>query len=303
MDRGDDVVIRLCGRLEVTVAGLRVDSRLPGRQGRLVLAYLACNRGRPVARDELIDLLWPADPPTLPDDVLGALLSKLRRALGPGMIDGRHELTLVLPIGAVTDLELAEDALQDAEVALAAGESRLAWEKARVACEVARGRFLPGLPGPWVEEVRREVEELRLRSLERLAAAGLVLGGAEAAAGERAAREVIVAAPLRETGYRLLMEALAARGEVADALRAYEQLRVRERDELGIVPGVALRAVHERLLAQAEPAGAPLAEPPGPVAAVPDERKLVTVLMADVVPDADPERTEVDLQRLRAVAA
>jgi hypothetical protein len=49
-----------------------------------------------------------------------------------------------------------------------------------------------------------------------------------------------------------------------------------ERDELGIVPGVAVRGVHERLLARGEPAREPLAEPPGPVAGVPDERKLVT---------------------------
>ena len=42
-------------------------------------------------------------------------------------------------------------------------------------------------------------------------------------------------APLREAGHRLLMEALAARGEIAEALAAYERLRVLLRDELGMV--------------------------------------------------------------------
>ncbi len=49
------------------------------------------------------------------------------------------------------------------------------------------------------------------------------------------------------------MEALAARGEVAEALAAYEELRVLLRDELGMAPGAATRALHERLLA-GEPA-------------------------------------------------
>ena len=61
-------------------------------------------------------------------------------------------------------------------------------------------------------------------------------------------------APLREAGHRLLMEALAARGEVAEALAAYEALRVLLRDELGMAPGEAARALHERLLAGTSPA-------------------------------------------------
>jgi hypothetical protein len=43
-------------------------------------------------------------------------------------------------------------------------------------------------------------------------------------------------APYRETGYQLLMQALAGRGNVAEALRACEQLRLLLREELGITP-------------------------------------------------------------------
>jgi SARP family transcriptional regulator, regulator of embCAB operon len=49
--------IELCGRLAAEIDGREVE--LPGRQGRLVLAYLAVHRDRPVTRDELIALLWP----------------------------------------------------------------------------------------------------------------------------------------------------------------------------------------------------------------------------------------------------
>jgi two-component SAPR family response regulator len=55
-------------------------------------------------------------------------------------------------------------------------------------------------------------------------------------------------APYRESGHRLLMEALQRRGNVAEALRAYERLRVLLREELGIAPSPTVQAVHRRLL-------------------------------------------------------
>ena len=64
------------------------------------------------------------------------------------------------------------------------------------------------------------------------------------------------------------MEALAAGGNVAEALRVYEDVRCLLRDELGTTPGPALVAVHERLLhadAAAPPGAAPPLRPPGAV--------------------------------------
>jgi SARP family transcriptional regulator, regulator of embCAB operon len=58
-------------------------------------------------------------------------------------------------------------------------------------------------------------------------------------------------APYRETAHRILMEALERRGNLAEALRAYERLRTLLREELGIAPSPALQAVHRRLLLQA----------------------------------------------------
>jgi predicted ATPase/DNA-binding SARP family transcriptional activator len=302
VDRPFGAAIRLCGRFEVAIGDRDVSQQLPGRQGRLVLAYLACKRGRPVTRDELIDLLWPSHPPALPDEVLGSLLSRLRRALGPGVIEGRHDLTLVLPEGARVDLEIATDALERAEAALAAGDAELAFDPARVARELTERGFLTGLDNPWVEERRREVEDLRLRALECIAGAAAALGGAELGPGERAARELISAAPLHELGYRLLMEILAAHGDVAAALQTYESLRLRLRDELGIAPGPAARAAHERLLAAGDQADTPVRDrPETPEASHREERKLVTVLaaqLADAAASDDPEDLRAAKSRL-----
>ncbi|MDX6647966.1 MAG: family transcriptional regulator, regulator of embCAB operon, partial [Miltoncostaeaceae bacterium] len=65
---------------------------------------------------------------------------------------------------------------------------------------------------------------------------------------ETCARRLVELAPYRETGHQLLMEALAARGNTAEALLVYDRLRVLLRDELGIAPGPTVQGVHRRLL-------------------------------------------------------
>ena len=69
------------------------------------------------------------------------------------------------------------------------------------------------------------------------------------------------AAPFRESAHAALMSALRAAGNVAEALRAYEELRTLLREELGTTPGPALVAQHEQLLGLGAPA------PPAAVAA------------------------------------
>jgi tetratricopeptide (TPR) repeat protein len=211
---------------------------------------------------------------------------------------------LTLPDGATVDLEAAEAATERAEEALAAEDWRAAWDDAAAAREVAERGFLPGMDGAWVEDCRRDVEELRLRALDCLAAAGIALGGAELGTAERAARELIEAAPFRESGQRLLMEALTARGDAAEALQVYDRLRVLLRDELGAAPGPAVQALHSRLLSGADRAP----EPPPPAEAAPappasEERKLVTALAIQLAAPTpiDPEemRAEADLVRSR----
>ena len=259
MGADDATTVRLCGPLGVELSGR--EAVLPGRQGRLAFAYLVVNRRRAVGRDELIELLWPQSLPADPGEALSALLSRVRRTVGADVLCGRRELELVLPSGAWVDLEAALDAAERADAALAAGDPESAWRAAGASVEIAGGGFLAGDEAPWAQDRRREVSELRLRALEAMAAAGVALGGNRLADAERAAREAIEAAPFRESGHRLLMAALAGRGNVAEALRAYDGLRVLLRDELGTAPGADVQALHGRLLDPTLPPGteAPLA--------------------------------------------
>jgi SARP family transcriptional regulator, regulator of embCAB operon len=166
----------------------------------------------------------------------------------PADIHGRSELRLVLPPDAWVDLEAALEAVHRAESAVTQGRWPEAWGAAQVARYVAARRFLAGHDAAWIEAWRRRLTDVLVRGLEAHAAASLGVGGTELATAERAARELIERAPFRESGYRLLMEAQAARGNVAEALHVYERLRVLLREELGVAPGPAVQAVHRRLL-------------------------------------------------------
>jgi DNA-binding SARP family transcriptional activator len=238
--------IQLCGAFLVEIAGQR--TVLPGRQGRLLFAHLVLHRPRPVSREQLVDALWGDAPPTAAASALNALISRVRAAVGPPVLHGRSTLSVVLPADAVVDVETALAAVHRAESAVAAGDWRRAWSAALTARFVAGRPFLPEATAPWAEAWRRRLDDVYLRALESYATACLSIAGAELPAAERAARDLVEAAPLRETGHLLLMRSLVARGNVAEALDAYERLRVRLRDTLGVDPCAAVRAVHAELL-------------------------------------------------------
>jgi len=240
--------IQLCGRLAVELDGQELTSRLPGGQARVLFTYLTINRALPARREELIEALWPERAPAGADSSLSALLSRLRAALGFEVLSGRGEPRLLLPGDAWVDLEAAEEAIHRAESAVAQEEWGRGWGPSLVALFTARRGFLPGEDLPWADEHRRRLEEIRCAAMECYAAVALGIGGTELPPGERVARELVAAEPFRERAHGLLMEILAARGNGAEALRVYEALRTRLRDELGAAPAPELRQLQERLL-------------------------------------------------------
>ena len=128
--------------------GRRLEDSLRGRQGRLLFAYLALHRDRPVRRDELAEALWSGKgaPPAY-ESLLAPPLSRLRKALGPGVLEGRSELHLILPDDAWVDWEVAPEQVRAARAALDNGGAQHAWDAAREAVEIAERGLLPGPRG------------------------------------------------------------------------------------------------------------------------------------------------------------
>jgi SARP family transcriptional regulator, regulator of embCAB operon len=239
--------IQLCGRFAVVIDGRQVESLLPGRQGRLLLAYLATNRAQPVERSVLLDALWPEGGAGAAS-ALTVLLSKVRPLLAPATIQGRRSVQLVLPPDSTVDLDLATTSLHSAESAVALRDWRRAWPASLTALYASRRRFLAEFEAPWIDDWRRQLDVILERALACYAEACLGIGGTELPAAERAARRLVAHAPLAETGHALLIRALAARGDAAAALAAYDQLRQSLREELGVSPSPASQELHARLL-------------------------------------------------------
>jgi DNA-binding SARP family transcriptional activator len=238
----------VCGPIVVEDGDRRLEKSLPSRQGRILFAYLVVQRDRLTPRSEIIDALWPNGGPEDADGALNALLSRLRRVLGPKSIDGRSTLRLDLGADATVDLESADEAIRRAESAVVLQEWERAWAASLVTLFVTRRGFLPGEDAIWIDRIRRHLDELHVRSLEAYGMAGLGLGGTELAAARNAGRTLVELVPLRESGHRLLMRTLVAEGNPAEALRVYENLRCLLRDELGVAPSDAARALYESLL-------------------------------------------------------
>ena len=244
------VRIEICGALAIERDGQRLDAPgCPAARGGWLFTYLVVNRQattspatswpRPCGAN-------PTPPRSMPGSTRCCPSWPGRRR--PRSRHGRSTIRLCLP-DAWVDLEAAAEAIHRAESSVAEQDWARAWGPALTALFVAERDFLPGEDAPWIDQIRHQLTELRLRALECYAAAGLGLGGTELASAVRAGRQLTRLAPLRESGYRYLMQALAAQDNLAEALGVYGQLSECLRDQLGVSPSRATRQLYQRLLA------------------------------------------------------
>ena len=243
MDELPAVRVYVCGRLAIEHGETVLrEAAFPARQGRRLWTYLVLRRRWPVGRDELAGAIWGDAVPDAWHVTLSALVSRLRAvlrplaAVAPGLAIrgevGRYWLTL--PPGAVVDHERARAGLHAAETALRSGDCGTALSESLVAMGIAARGFLGGEEAPWIEGERHALADLRLHALECTVEAELRRGNP--ASAEREAKRLLLLDPLRESGYRLLMRALAAGGNAAQAVRVMETCRRRLRDEGGLSP-------------------------------------------------------------------
>ena len=243
------VEFRILGSVEVSDGGLVKD--LGGLRERTLLARLLLSAGQVVSADRLADDLWAGQPPPHWMATLRVYVSRLRRALGSG-----SAAIATHPPGYRIELRPGElDAHRfDGLVAaarddMAAGRPEAAAARLREALALWRGPALSDVAdfGFAQADVIR-LEEARLAAIEDRVEADLACGRHASLASEL--EGLAAAHPLRERlcGQRVL--ALYRCGRQADALQAYQELRDRLADELGIDPNPALARLHQAILRQ-----------------------------------------------------
>ncbi|HVN11299.1 MAG TPA: AfsR/SARP family transcriptional regulator [Kineosporiaceae bacterium] len=279
---------------------------------RALLALLTLNAGRVVAVDRLIDALWGEAPPRTAAHVLHVYVSDLRHVIPDQvLVTAPPGYLLRVPADAV-DLDEFERLLARARAAFTAGDPAGAVAAVDAALALWRGPVLDDLASEgFVRVEAQRLEELRLTARELRAAAALMLPDRPDLVPEL--QTLTVEHPYRERSHALLMRALAACGRQAEALDIYTSIRGRLAAELGIEPGVELRAAQTAVLRQEI---APAGLPTGVVVALgADPLRLSALARAGGMPAAasrrelllaavlDADRTPADLTAAAAAAA
>ncbi|MET8731838.1 BTAD domain-containing putative transcriptional regulator [Streptomyces parvus] len=250
---GTGLRIALLGPLRAWRDGTPLDLGPVRRQS--VLAALMLRADSRVSHEQLIDDLWDGRPPGSGHKVLPSHIHPLRKALdvagaGPAESVIRSGKGWYGFVGRAVRLDVSDldERAAEAQTAKASGDADTAVERYTEALALFRGEPLTGLPGQRarMERLRLGERQLSLR-LERLEC--LVLLGRSADTLDELAA-LSTSDPLDESVLALRMRALYAGGRQAEALNAYEHMRTRLRDELGVDPGPSLRTMYEAVLRQ-----------------------------------------------------
>jgi DNA-binding SARP family transcriptional activator len=234
---------RVLGPLEVWSG--RRPVQLRGSKPRAVLAVLVLHANEVVPSERLLDELWGDHPPAHASAALHNYVSRLRKDLGPGAVETKRWGYFLRCEPEEVDLDRFERLLAEAAPLAAQGRrARLA-----EALSLWRGPALADLGNePALSLDITRLEELRLVALERRIDADLELGAHEELVPELEA--LVAEEPLRERLRGQLILALYRSGRQAEALVAYREARQVLVEELGIEPGLELRALERAILCQ-----------------------------------------------------
>ncbi len=236
------VAIESLGRFRVLCDGAAVPrSAWRSRKARDLLKMLVVRHGRPVARDALIEALWPGEDPVRCANRLSVALSTLRgvldheRRYGPDHFVASTGGAVALDLDHVAvDLEAF---LREAAAGLALREEGRAGEaQARLmAAESAYAGDLleEDIYEDWAVAAREEARDAYVRVARQLAADAAAAGDHDGAG--RYLLRVLERDAYDEEAHLALVVALADAGRHGEARRAYRAYRARM-DEIGVEP-------------------------------------------------------------------
>ena len=226
--------LALLGRFELSRTDGPVE--LPNKKLAALLAYLACTAPEPQSREKLATLLWGSHFETLARQNLRQALFRLRRVLGEDALIGDGEEIALAPGVVDCDVARREALIRDGSRASLAA-----------AVDLYKGRFLSDVNiseeawADWVGAERQRLEGSALDALVRLGEIELAAGHADKAL--ETARRTLAINNLREDAHRLILQALAASGRKAEALKHYQDLVALLERELSTEPDAATKSL------------------------------------------------------------
>ncbi|WP_435111591.1 BTAD domain-containing putative transcriptional regulator [Nocardiopsis synnemataformans] len=260
--------MRLCvlGSIHLSSDGRHVT--LTTGKERALLAALALTSPARLPLRELADRLWNGSPPEGYRGTLHTYVTRLRGkieavGLDRGILSHTAEGYLLRLPAQALDWERFRSLRSRARALHQAGRSAEARAALEEALALWKGPPLPGVGGRWVEQLRVAMERSHQDALALWASLAIAEG--DHAEAVEVLGSALVAYPVNEPLHGHLLHGLHALGRTADALAAYQRLRERLSEELGVDPSPALRRRFELLLrATAGPdgGGEPKAAPP-----------------------------------------
>lgn len=247
--RGGKLEFRLLGPTRMAVNG--VDVPLRAARLRHLLSLLLVHRNEISSVDRLVEELWEGHAPESAGAALRVHVSRLRKLLSSV---GHDELLVTRPSGyqldvsrAVLDVLLFEATAARGQSRLADGDPEQAAQLLRQALDLWQGEAFLDVPAsPSVVAESARLGEIRLGVLEDWMEAELGCGRHRQVLGELDA--LVTAHPLRERLWAQRMIALYRSGRQAEALAAYQSLRHKLAEELGLDPSPQLAELHDRIL-------------------------------------------------------
>jgi DNA-binding SARP family transcriptional activator len=241
-----------------TVRALRGDTELNlGPPKRLALFSLLLLRAPgPVSLNDAVDVLWPDEPPASAVNVVHRHIGSLRKILEPGLHSRTNAEHLaraadgyrLLVDASASDLLRFRDLRAQAQLAVKAGDPEQAAHDFTAALRLWRSPVVADGTSVAQHPVFTSVGHEFVATVKE--ATDVVLASAPALTEDvlSALRGAVERHPFDEALHSRIIAALAATGRQAEALRQFETIRRTLADELGVEPGVELRAAHHRLL-------------------------------------------------------
>jgi DNA-binding SARP family transcriptional activator len=218
------------------------------KKARDLLKILVARRGRPAARDALMEILWPEQDPKRTANRLSVALSTARAVLDPGHRFGADRFiradrsTVRLNLESVAcDVERFLHLASEGLARRRAGWLEGAAELLEAAYEAYAGDFLEEDPyEEWAVPLREEARADYLAVTGALAELADARGEGETAIGYRL--RVLDHDPYDEPAHLTIVTAHEAAGRHGEARRSYARYQARMR-EIGVEPAPFLAAV------------------------------------------------------------